>query len=102
MRGSLSRTEAVDSCLFPLPIVGKRVRSACEPTGILSSFDMKKPALAGYSHVEGRRSGRPLHCDRSPSPLSRGKGGTDPKLSIPLCPAPPPTPLPPLPPPPPA
>src|SRR5713226_587889 len=29
---------------------------------------MKKPALAGYSHVEGRRPGRPLHCDLSPSP----------------------------------
>ncbi len=29
-----------------------------ELTGILSSFDMKKPALAGYSHGEGRRRER--------------------------------------------
>src|SRR6266851_6788110 len=38
---------------------------------------MKKPALAGYSHVEGRRPGRPLHCDLSPSPpfpRERGNG----------------------------
>src|SRR5713101_6940365 len=65
---NLPWSEAVDYCLFPLPIVGKGVRSAREPTGIISSFDMKKPALAGYSHVEGRRPGRPLHCDLSPSP----------------------------------
>src|SRR5713226_1439562 len=62
---------------------GQGVRSGREPTGILSSFDMKKPALAGYSHVEGEDLEDLCTATYPPRPLSRGKGGTDPKIDSP-------------------
>ena len=45
---------------------------------------MKKPALAGYSHVEGEDLEDLCTATYPPRPLSRGEGGTDPKLDDPL------------------